>query len=274
MPKIKLNVGAEFDVLSKDELDSSLKSSVSDFARLISDGVRYGKSATGSISTLGALLAPPVFTSATPVGSGGTFAAGTYFYKATQTTAFGETTVSNEVSATVVLNGSANLVVNPNLGYPTKIYRGTTSNGENTLVTTLAAGVTNFTDTNVGGAGTPPGTNTANVSQLSTTPVYTGGYLALPNIGPNPGFIWSVKNLTYVGFPTNGADLLINGYSNGDIAYALFNGANANGTTIVSSNGLLIPPGNDVYLGFRGNVTSAQLIMYYEEVKLEDIGKL
>lgn len=162
MPKIKLNVGAEFDVLSKDELDSSLKSSVSDFARLISDGIRYGKSATGSLTSTG----------------------------------------------------------------------------------------------------------------LQTTPTYTGGYTALPNIGPNPGYVWSVKNLTYLGFPTNGADLLINGYSNGDIAYALFNGANANGTTIVGSNGLIIPAGNEVYLGFRGNVTSAQLVLYYEEVKLEDIGKL
>ena len=100
---------------------------------------------------------------ATPVVGGGTFAAGTYFWEVTATTALGETTVSNEASAVIALNGSATLVWNavngPITGY--KLYRGTVSGAENVLVTTVGSGVTTFTDTNVGGAGNPPVANTA-----------------------------------------------------------------------------------------------------------------
>lgn len=105
----------------------------------------------------------PVGLTATAVGTGGTFAAGTYFWEVTATTAFGETTVSNEATATLVLNGSATLAwgapQNVVTGY--KVYRGTVSGSENVLVTTIVGQTTTFTDTNVGGAGTPPGTNTA-----------------------------------------------------------------------------------------------------------------
>jgi hypothetical protein len=100
---------------------------------------------------------------ATPVVGGGTFAAGNYFWKVTATTALGETSPSGEATAAIALNGSANLAWNaPNnvvTGY--KIYRGTASNAENTLVATVSASTTSYTDTNVGGAGTPPGSNTA-----------------------------------------------------------------------------------------------------------------
>ena len=107
----------------------------------------------------------PTSLAVAPVVGGGTFAAGNYFWEVTARTALGETTVSNEATTAVALNGSATLTWNaPNnavTGY--KIYRGTVSGAENVLVTTVGANVTTFTDTNVGGAGAPPGTNTATI---------------------------------------------------------------------------------------------------------------
>lgn len=55
------------------------------------------------------LLVPPVATSATPSGTGGTLAAGVYKYYITARNARGETTVSNELSATTT--GSTSSVV-------------------------------------------------------------------------------------------------------------------------------------------------------------------
>lgn len=116
---------------------------------------------------------PPFGLVAAPVVGGGTFAAGTYFWEVTATTALGETTVSNEATATIALNGSCTLTWNkPNAvvtGY--KVYRGTGAGAENVLVTTLVGQATTFTDTNVGGAGTPPVTNTATIQD---TVIYTG----------------------------------------------------------------------------------------------------
>lgn len=118
-------------------------------------------------------LSPPGALTAAAVAAGGTFPAGTYFWEVTATTALGETTVSNEASATLVLNGSANLTWVLPQGRITaiKVYRGTASNAENVLVTTLAGTATAFTDTNVGGAGTPPASNTATIQD---TVILTG----------------------------------------------------------------------------------------------------
>ena len=160
--KAKLEVGAELDLLSKDELDTSLQKGFSDFGRLLSAGIRYKK-----------------------------------------------TTVSN-------LQGS------------------TLGNS------------------------------------------YVGGVSELQDLGPHPGFLWSVKNITYFNFPTAGVDVLANGFNPGDVLFADINGANARGTTVISSNALILYPGNIFYLGFLGAVgsTGAAMNIFYEEVKLEDIGKL
>lgn len=123
---------------------------------------------------------PPTGLTATAVGAGGTFAAGTYFWEVTATTALGETTVSNEASATLVLNGSANLAWTLPQGVIThiKVYRATVAGVENVLVTTLGPTATTFTDTNVGAAGTPPTTNTATVQDtvLLTGFAWYAGY--------------------------------------------------------------------------------------------------
>lgn len=128
---------------------------------------------TTAIAWTSVQASPPSGLSATPVGAGGTFAAGNYFWEVTATTSLGETTVSNEATAAIVLNGSAVLAWNPPnqkvTGY--KLYRGTATGAENVLVATLTASQLTFTDTNVGGAGAPPGTNTATVSDYL---VYSG----------------------------------------------------------------------------------------------------
>lgn len=108
-------------------------------------------------------LTAPSGLGVTAVGSGGTFAAATYFWKITGTNAFGETTASNEATVAIALNGSANLSWSalPSGTTGVKVYRGTATNAENVLVATLGA-VTAYTDT--GGAGTgasPPAANSA-----------------------------------------------------------------------------------------------------------------
>lgn len=114
------------------------------------------------------VISPPTGLTATPVVGGGTFAAGTYFWEVTATTALGETTVSNEASAAIVLNGSCTLNWTAPVGVVTgyKVYRGTVSGAENVLVTTIVGNITTFTDTNVGGAGTPPTIDTASVQDV------------------------------------------------------------------------------------------------------------
>lgn len=114
-------------------------------------------------------LSPPNGLTATPIGAGGTFPAGTYFWEVTALTALGETTVSNEATAAIVLNGSCTLQWVAPQGVVTgyKLYRGTVSGAENVLVATIPAGTTAAVDTGSGGAGTPPASNTATVSDYT-----------------------------------------------------------------------------------------------------------
>lgn len=116
---------------------------------------------------------------AAAVGSGGTFAAGTYYWVITAVDAYGETTASNETNATLILNGSANLTWNalPAGTTNVKVYRGTGPGAENVLVTTLGP-VTAYTDTGTAGTGaTPPTKNTAQIGDqvlLSGNSFYVG----------------------------------------------------------------------------------------------------
>lgn len=116
----------------------------------------------------GTILAVPTNPAATPSTTGGTLAAGTYYYRITALNAAGETTGSVEVNAvttgttsSVVLTWTA---VTGATSY--KIYKGTTAGGENTYFTSATA---TFTDTGTAGtAGTIPVVNTATVPALST----------------------------------------------------------------------------------------------------------
>lgn len=112
-------------------------------------------------SIFSGLLQVPVQNAIVTHTTGGTLAAGTYFYVVTSTSTAGETTKSNEMSINTTGSASSNTiswVADGNLTH--KVYRGTTSGGEGTYYT-VATGNT-FLDTGAAGtAGTPPGTNTA-----------------------------------------------------------------------------------------------------------------
>lgn len=114
----------------------------------------------------------PLSTSTTVSATGGTFAAGTYYYRVTATNSAGESTGSTEVSAVVGLNGSVSFnwkVVPGANGY--KLYR-TTVSGTYTptaLLTTITGGTTySYTDTGTAvGAGALPSTDTTMLTTLT-----------------------------------------------------------------------------------------------------------
>jgi hypothetical protein len=137
--------------------------------------------------------APPAGLAVGAVGSGGTFAAATYFWKITFRTKYGETSGSNEATVAIALNGSANLTwTTPPAGIiAVRVYRGTVTNTENVLVAAeLPGNATAFTDTGAtfASATTPPAAGsfvTANLDSaaraLKTSAALsglTGGQLA------------------------------------------------------------------------------------------------
>lgn len=103
-------------------------------------------------------IAAPTGLAVAAVGTGGTFAAATYFWKLTYISRFGETSGGNEATVAIALNGSANLswTAPPSSVMRVRIYRGTVTNTENVLVAELPATALAFTDTNLGAAATPP----------------------------------------------------------------------------------------------------------------------
>lgn len=110
-------------------------------------------------------ISPPFGLAAVPVVGGGTFAAGNYFWEVTALTALGETTVSNEATAAIALNGQAQLSWNLPAGTVTgiKVYRGTAVGAENALIASLPP-QTGYLDTGTAGSvATPPVANTATV---------------------------------------------------------------------------------------------------------------
>lgn len=117
-----------------------------------------------NIERVNACLAPPGVAVAAAAG-GSLTSAQAYYWVVTATNPNGETTVSSEVTLTP---SGSNLTaalswgqVNSATGY--KIYRGTTTGGQNKLVATIPAGsVVNFSDTGVSGdTATLPSSNTA-----------------------------------------------------------------------------------------------------------------
>lgn len=112
--------------------------------------------------TLGPTILAPVLTMGAIATVGGTFAAGTYFWKLAAINALGSTLPSNEVTAVIALNGTATMswpAVAKATGY--RLYRGTVAGAESVLVATLGA-VVSYTDTGIAGtAGTPPLTDTS-----------------------------------------------------------------------------------------------------------------
>lgn len=122
------------------------------------------------------------------------------------------------------------------------------------------------------------GINQLNSAGSLSNPNYTGGYSALRNgnviIGPNPGYMWSIKNITFFNLPVNGVDIFVNDPTPNNVLFASLGAAGGRGTQLISSNAMILYHGNDLYVGFLATTTNASLIIYYEEVKYEDIGKL
>lgn len=133
-----------------------------------------GIGASGIMGIAFEVLTPPTLNVLVPSASGGTLAAGTYRYYATAINANGETTVSNEQSATTTGSTSSVPVtwvaVPGATGY--KVYRTAVggATGTQLLLATVAA-VTTYTDT---GTPTPSGafptTNTATSAGTYTPP--------------------------------------------------------------------------------------------------------
>ncbi len=107
------------------------------------------------------LLAPPVQSAPVVSTAAGTRPAGTWYYVVTATGGLGETTPSNEQSATLAAPGE----ITVNFSLPVgntggKIYLGAGSGTESAYFT-VAANATSFTDTGASGtAGIPPDINT------------------------------------------------------------------------------------------------------------------
>lgn len=138
-----------------------------------------------------ATLPPPTNLVDTVSSSGGSLAAGTYYWVVTTTTSLGESTVSNEVTATTGGSSSRVLLewdaVSGAGGY--KVYRGTSAGGENKLVGTVAAGTLSYLDS--GGTGTtatPPGVNGAAINYPIWVPVAVTQLLPRPYSMPEAAF--------------------------------------------------------------------------------------
>lgn len=124
----------------------------------------------------GTSLDAPVATLGATAGTGGTFAAGTYYWTVTALNSMGETVSSNEVSGAVALDGTQTITwtaptVNPaGTAYDVSsynVYRGTASGQENVLVGNVAAGTLTFTDTGAAGtAQNPPTLSSAAVGDI------------------------------------------------------------------------------------------------------------
>lgn len=148
---------------------------------------------TGNYTT--GYLSPPAGLLAFGYATGGTLAAGTYYYVVTAVNANGETTASNEAHAAVTGATSSVVLVWQAAGSgsfgPThyKIYRGTTAGGENVLIATVSP--TTYTYTDTGGAGstaTPPGTDGASVSFPLWVPVSISQLMPSPYSMPEGSF--------------------------------------------------------------------------------------
>jgi len=126
----------------------------------------------------GDALPAPVLNAASLTAGGSLTAATTYFYELTATNALGETTASNEVSATPTTgNLTVSLswaTVNGAAGY--HLYRGTSAGGENVLVATLGP-ATSYSDTGAATtAGSPPSANTSATGPGTISPASGGTF--------------------------------------------------------------------------------------------------
>jgi hypothetical protein len=128
------------------------------------NGVQYTPVLQGhnrTVPTSAGAVAAPALVKGTTGTTGGTFGAGTFFWKVTAVDGYGETAGSNEVTATLVATGKQDLSWAAVPGAQLyRVYRGTATNAENKLVGTVSGLA--FTDT--GSAGTAQAIPTVSAS--------------------------------------------------------------------------------------------------------------
>lgn len=104
----------------------------------------------------GGPLAAPVLTKGVTATTGGTFAGGTYYWKITAVDGQGETLGSNEVTTTfdaiATTSSQALSWTDVDGAQLYKLYRGTATNAQDTLVITVGEATTSYTDTGTAGA--------------------------------------------------------------------------------------------------------------------------
>ena len=174
--------GGDTIAATKKGMDVTVKFEMAEFLNQLVQATIYGDANVQAFAAT-ASIAAPVITLGT-AASGGTFAAGTYYWKLTALNAAGETIGSNELTATLTLNQQQPInwtnIAAATGGY--KLYRGTAPGAENKLIATIAAGTNTYTDT--GTAGT-----TASVPTTNTTG--RGNRLAVKGTSaPTPKKIW------------------------------------------------------------------------------------
>jgi hypothetical protein len=113
------------------------------------------KVAQGTLCNVTSLTAPPTLTLGAVSASGGSLAAGTYYFKVTAVSSAGETLASNEVTATTTGTTSSIPLSWTNVtgAASYRVYYGTAAGGENSLVTGVT-GATSYTVTSFSGATT------------------------------------------------------------------------------------------------------------------------
>lgn len=147
--------GGDSIAVTKKGFEVTIKVGLAEYLNPTVKALIYG---AANVTTLPfqAGIAAPVVTLGATAGTGGTFTAGTKYWKVTALNANGETVTSNEVSATLtststqVLNWTA---IPGSTGF--NVYRGTISGGENVLVATLGV-VATYTDTGAAGTAQDP----------------------------------------------------------------------------------------------------------------------
>lgn len=135
----------------------------------------------GAISQPG----PPTLT--TNSTTGGTLAAATYYYRIVAVDFFNNTTTpSNELAVTTTGSTSSITISWPLVqgAYNYRIYRGTTSGGQNTYYLVNGTNTTSFTDTGAAGtAGTTPTENLTSYGYYNTNGDFRSGNILIVNNG-------------------------------------------------------------------------------------------
>jgi len=253
-------------------LDVTLQSATTQMAQPGSGGVAWNGPA---------LLAPPTLTLGTTATTGGTFAAGTYFWEVTAFNIHGQTLGSNEVTATVQANGTQALSWTAAPGATNYyVYRGTTSGSEVAIYQVGGLSIVDGGTTNPGGP-TLPTSNTAVQGVQWNGPTGTTGIaygqpgptgivtvdntlgtapadvlLTIQGPAPNPTIITNAGVIVYGGV-LSASDVLVINTGTGSV---LLNGANRR-YLLTRAGFFQIPAGKALGVSFSADLQNSTATM-------------